>query len=230
MSFRIKTLVPLLAASFVVLAACGDSGSNDPGGTTAELRALHATPSLGPVDVLVNGVPVISGLAFGATSPVVVISGGQQQFVVRSGATILGDLQYTPVETHLNSLVISDSAPQFSAFVEPDTGQPIATKANIRLVNVVGANTSPPTLLTVRIKAPNANPDSVVTSALDATIAAYWSLMYFDPGQFDIEFVPAGDDSVLTSVSFTVAGGEKKAVVLGRTADGTYHAEVVLEP
>ncbi len=223
-SFTLRAGVVLLA-----LAACSNSDANEPG-ATANFQALHATPSLGAVTVLVDGVPVVSGLTFGATSPVVSIGAGQRHFVVQAGSTILGDLQYTPDETHINSLVISDSAPQFSAFVEPDTGQPVATKANIRLVNVVGSNLTAPTQLNVRIKAPNANPDSVVTSNLDATIASYWSLMYFDPGAFNITFVPAGDDSVLAETSFDVAAGVKKAVVLGRSADGTYHVEVVTEP
>ena len=54
--------------------------------------------------------------------------------------------------------------------------------------------------------------------------------MYFDAGAFTIEYVPAGGDSVLTSASFDVAPGEKKAVVLSRAADGSYSVEVTLEP
>jgi hypothetical protein len=96
---------------------------------------------------------------------------------------------------------------------------------------MVGNNLSAPTLLQVLIKAPNANPDSVVTSNLDATVAAYWSLMYFDPGQFDIRYVPAGDTTTtLASASFSIAAGEKKAVVLTRAGNGTYTADVVVEP
>jgi hypothetical protein len=145
-----------------------------------------------------------------------------------SGGQILAELQYTLAGSHVNSMVISDSAAQFSDFVEPDTGQASPALGNIRLVNVVGSNTTPPTQLDVLIKPQD--PDSLVTSHLDATVAAYWSLMYFHPGQFNIKYVPTGQANVLTEVTFNVAAGEKKAVVLSRADDGSYHAEVAVEP
>jgi hypothetical protein len=229
-SIRTNHSWQLLTVASLLLAACSDSTSSG-GSGTVEFRALHVTSSLGPIDVLVGGTPVITGLAFGQTSAAVTIPGGSQHFIVRSGAQVLGDLQHTLDANHVNSMVISDSAPQFSAFVEPDTGQPAPDKANIRLVNVVGSNNTAPTLLDVLIKAPNPNPDSVVTSHLDATIAAYWSLMYFDPGTFNIKYVPAGQPAtVLAEVTFDVAASEKKAVVISRADDGSYHVEVTVEP
>lgn len=219
----------LILAALFTTAACSDSG-NEPSGGSAPLRALHATPSLGAIDILVNGAPAVTGLAYGETSPEVQVGGGRQRILVRAGTEVLGNFEYVLDGDHLNSLVIADSVPQFSTFVEPDTGQAIGTKANIRLVNVVGTNTSAPTQLQARIQAPNANPDSVVVSNIDATVASYWSLMYFDPGQFTISYVPFGDDSVLASTSFSVAAGEKKAVLLGRAADGTYGVQVITEP
>ena len=215
-----------------LLAACSSSTDSGGGGQVdAGLRAVHASPAVGPIDVLVDGTPVITGLAYGASSPEVIIHAGQRHFVIRSGATVLGDMQHTATDSHVNSLVIAGGVPQFSAVVVPDTGQTAPSKANLRLVNMVGTNLSPPTQLQVLIKAPNANPDSVATSNLDATVAVYWSLMYFDPGQFDIRYVPAGDTTTtLASASFTIAAGEKKAVVLGRADDGTYYVNVALEP
>lgn len=228
MSLRTNPAWALLAMTSL-LAACGDS-SNGPGGATAEFRALHATPNLGPIDVLVGGTPVVNGLPYGATSPAVTVPGGQQRFVVRAGNQVLADLQHVLSTAHVNSLVISDSAPQFSEVVVPDTGQTAPAFAHLRLVNVVGSNTSPPTLLDILIRWPGPDPDSIVTSTLDATVPAYWSLMYFPPGEFNVRYVPTGETTVLTEVTFDVAAGEKKAVVLGRSDDGTYHAEVVTEP
>jgi hypothetical protein len=215
-----------------VLAACSDSTDNGGGGNAdAALRTVHASPAIGPIDVLVDDTPIITGLAYGESSPEVAIEAGQRHFVIRSGATVLGDMQHTATDTYVNSLVIADGVPQFSEVVVPDTGQPAPSKANLRLVNVVGSNLSAPTALLVRIKAPNANPDSVVTSNLDATVAAYWSLMYFDPGQFDIRYVAANDTATtLASASFTITAGEKKAAVLSRADNGTYSVNVVLEP
>jgi len=53
--------------------------------------------------------------------------------------------------------------------------------------------------------------------------------MYFDPGTFTFKFQPEGEASVLTQVSFDVAAGETKDVVLERAANGSYSASVVLE-
>jgi hypothetical protein len=215
----------------VIAMACSDStGTHPTPGPTVILQAIHATPSLGGIDVLVAGTPVITGLTFGQSSGPVAIPGGIQQVVVRAGATILADMSHDLTHDHANNLIIADSAPRFTDVVVPDTGQPSPLKSNLRLVNVVGSNTSPPTQLQVRIHAPNANPDSVVTSNLDATIASYWSLMYFDPGSFTVQFVPSGSATVLAEVSFDVVAGEKRDVILSRSADGAYHAEVVTEP
>lgn len=224
---RVLTLVTLPA----ILVACSDSTSstnNNP--EPVHLRAIHATPSLGGIDVLVDGTPVITGLAYGQSSEEVAVAGGTRHLVVRSGADTLADGNYALALNQTNNLVIADSLPQFTDVVVPDTGQPSPLKANLRLVNVVGTNTAPPTALQVRIHAPNPNPDSVVTSNIDATIATYWSLMYFDPGSFTVQFVPAGEATVLAEASFDVTAGEKKQVVLSRSADGGYHVQVVTEP
>jgi hypothetical protein len=91
----------------------------------------------------------------------------------------------------------------------------------------VGANSSPPTLLAVKVTAPA--PDTVMTFGIDTQIARYGTLMYFDPGTFTFRFQPDRSSTVLTQVTFDVAAGQTKAVVLERAADGTYSASVVIE-
>jgi hypothetical protein len=94
---------------------------------------------------------------------------------------------------------------------------------------VVGTNTSDPTLLDVKVKAPNANPDSIITFGMDSKVASRGPLMYFDPGHFIFTYLPQGTTTVLAEVEFDVAAGEKKAVVLERAEDGTYSATVLVE-
>jgi hypothetical protein len=221
----------IVALSFIV-AAC-DSSSPDGGGgpeRQGQLQVAHASAATGPIDVEVDGAIVVSGLAYGGTSAVVDVPAGSRQFTVRSGATVVGDMQHDVATDQLNNLVLSGGFIQFSDSIVPDTGLPIPTKANLRLVNVVGPTSAPPTLLEVLIQAPNANPDSVVHSNIDATIATYWSLMYFDPGSFNVRYVPQGDTVTLASASFDVAAGEKKQVILSRDAGGNYSVEVITEP
>jgi hypothetical protein len=149
--------------------------------------------------------------------------------VVRSGSLVLGELDYDLKTSQTNNLVVADSAVTFSSVVTPDTGAVNTGRANVRMVNVVGANTSDPVLLDVLVKAPNANPDSVMKFGLDTRVASYGTLMYFDPGHFEFKYVPKGTTTVLAQIAFDVALGQTKAVVLERADDGTYSATVLVE-
>jgi len=211
----------------ILLAACGSSSSGPAG--QAELRVLHATPTLGPVDVEVGGATVVQGVSFGTASRLLEVPGGEQHIVVRSGGQVLGELTATLSLQHVNSVVVADGTPRFVEQVTPDTGQVISNRANIRMVNVVGPTSQPPTLLAVKVVAPNANPDSVITFGMDATIASYSTLMYFDPGHFSFRYLPSGGSTVLAEIAFDVAAGETKTVVLERGADGVYRVQVLIE-
>jgi hypothetical protein len=228
MRSSVRVLATVLTPGVLFVAQC--SSSSGPAGE-AELRVLHATPALGPVDVAVGGVTVIHAVPFGTTSSLVRVPAGQQHLVVRSGSQVLGELDPTLVLQHINSVVVANGTPQFSEVVVPDTGQALSNRANLRLVNVVGPNAQPPTLLDLLLKAPNSNPDSVARlGGIDTRIASYGTLMYFDPGHFILQYVPAGGSAVLAELSFDLAAGEKRAVVLQRAADGTYSAQLVVEP
>lgn len=224
-SFRSRALVGL-----TLLAGCGpDTVSIPP--EAAELRLLHATPGLGGVDVQVGAATVIRGVPYGQSSPLVLVEGGRRRVVVRAGTAVLAELDQTLSTAHVNTIVVAGGVPQFSAQVTPDTGQVAVARANVRMVNVVGNDLSDPTLLQVKVKAPNVqNPDSVLTFGMDAKVASYGSLMYFDPGQFTFTYVPAGGSTVLATATFSVGLGQTRAVVLRRDDGGTYRVEVVAEP
>jgi hypothetical protein len=56
----------LLLPAFVV--ACSSSTDSGGGGQVdAGLRAVHVSPAVGPIDVLVDGTPVITGLTYGSS-------------------------------------------------------------------------------------------------------------------------------------------------------------------
>lgn len=211
----------------LLFGACSNSPNGPAGG--AELKVFHASPTLGPVDVEVGGVTVLHAVVYGTSSSAVQVPGGQQHLVVRAGGQILGELDQALSLQHVNGLVVAGGAPLFLTAVTPDTGQPVSNRANIRMVNVVGSTSVPPTLLQALVKAPNPNPDSVMTFGLDTRIASYGTLMYFDPGHFSFKFVPSGESTILTETSFDVAAGQKRAVVLERAADGSYRVQVLVE-
>lgn len=218
-----------LAMSYLlVLAGCGTDPNPSMGGD-AELRLLHATENLGPLDVYIGDVRVIQGVTFGNTSAIAMVPDGAQHLVVRSGSTDVGELDATLTTAHINALTVAAGVPQLSSTVIPDTGAVATDRANIRLVNVVGPTTADPALLHVLVNFPGVNPDSTARLGIDTKVASYGTLMYFDPGHFRFRFVPRDTDTVLTEVEFEVAAGETKAVVLEREADGSYRAQVVVE-
>lgn len=216
------------AVGVAVALACGGDGAVTPEGR-ADLQVWHATPGLGALEVQIGAATAVSGLEAGRSSRIVKVAEGIQHVFVRSGSEVVGEMDYDLATWQLNSLVVADSSLQFSGTVTPDTGQAITDRANVRMINVVGSNTSDPTLLHIKVKAPNANPDSVITFGMDATVASHGTLMYFDPGHFTFTYVPQGTTTVLTEVEFDVAAGEKRAVVLERAANGTYTASVLVE-
>ena len=195
----------------------------------ADFRILHATAALGPVDVEIGGRLVAQGITFGRASAVISVPGGQQHIVVRAGSQIVGQLDVPLSETHLNTVVVAGGLAQLAPVIQADTGRPAANRANIRLVNIATQGPNP-NWLDVKAQVPGVRADSVMTFGLDAAVSAYWTLMYFDAGHFDFTYLPRGGSTVLAHAAFEVALGEKKALVLERTASGGYQVTAVVEP
>jgi hypothetical protein len=116
-----------------------------------------------------------------------------------------------------------------------DTGSVKVDRANIRIINVASSpdsgNTAPQDLLDVHITAPGiplAGHDPQLS--LDARYSSYSSLIYFDPGNWQVRFTRAGTTTVVAaSESVTIGTGQVRAFVLEKLAGGTYRLNVVSE-
>ena len=216
----------------VALALVACAGESNSPRMEAELRLLHASSNLGALDLNVGDRTLISSVPFGSASPVTRVPAGLQHLTVTVNKAIIGELDVELSTEHVNAVVVAAGVPQFSTDVVPDTGAAIANRANFRLVNVATSNTTPPTHLTVLLNFPDVSADSVARfGGYDATVARYWSLMYFDPGHFRIWYVPEGAiTTVLAQAEFDIAAGEKKAAILERGSDGVYRVQIVVEP
>jgi hypothetical protein len=227
---RIRLLPVALVLTFAGMGCGADTDVTTPALTSAEIKFVHANAAVGPVDVYVAGIKVIGGVPFGRSSGKVATTAGRQHVTLRSGGGVVDELDATIAAHEVTAIVFTQDSAQATP-VTPDTGLATAnTRANVRVVNVAGSNTSPPTLLDVRIRAPDFASDSVPKLGLDTRTSSHGPLMYFDPGSFRFTFVPHGETTVLAEVSFDVAAGEKKAVVLERESNGQYRASVVVEP
>ena len=216
----------------VTVTGGGCAANHDVSGPTAaaRIKLVHASAAVGAVDVYVAGHRVISNVASGRSSSAVEVAPGTQHVTLRSGATVVGELDAALVAKQVTAILLTAQSAQATTAV-PDTGLATANnRANIRLVNVVGTNTSSPTLLHVLVHAPGLGADSVPKLGLDTRTASHGPLMYWDPGSFRFVFVPQGSTTVLAEVAFDVAAGERRSVVLERQASGQYRASVVVEP
>jgi hypothetical protein len=217
------------ALAFALLSSCGGDTAS-PDGPQADLRLLHASSSLGALDLSVGDQTLISNVAFGTSSPIVRVPAGEQHITVRAGGTVVGGLDVQLSTDHVNAVVVAGGVPQFSSDVVPDTGAVNPARANLRLVNVATGNSAAPTQLQVLLNFPGVSADSTAKfGGYDATVARYWSLLYFDPGHFRIRYVPQGTTTVLAEAEFDIAAGETKAAVLRRLDDGSYQVEIVKE-
>ena len=224
--YRVRSAAVVLAA---VALACS-SNPNDPDGDgTAELTVVHASPTVGSVDVRVADLSVVSGLAYGRSSGVLRVPSGTREITVRSGSSEVARFSAHLKADQGTALTIGEDTTQVSPVI-PDTGIAVSNRANVRLINVVGPTTAPPTLLSMRLNFPDVSPDSIAVIGLDAKVASHGPLMYFNPGHFRVWFVPQGSTTVLTQAEFDVAAGEKALIVLERNASGAYAVRIVREP
>jgi hypothetical protein len=225
-----RFLTSALAATIVAVAACGKDDVSSPTTGSAEFRFVHSSSRIGAVDVYLAGNKVIDGVTFGRSSPKVPAAAGVQHLTLRSGGTVIRQLDAMFAARQVSAVVLTDDTVEVTQ-QSPDTGTVTTnTRANIRLINVAGTNTAPPTLLDVLINAPGVGADSIPRLGLDTRFSSTGPLMYWDPGSFRFRFVAHGLTTVLAEVSFDVAAGEKRSVVLDRDASGTYRARVVIDP
>jgi hypothetical protein len=137
----------LLLGLAVVAAGCGDdddNGTNPPAEQTAQLRAVHASPDAGPVDIYVEGVGIVApNVAYGDVMPYLTVPAGTYNVQLRpAGAdsstdpiyetgnvTLAANSVLTAVAAGLlNSVDPADSfriIPQFEGFATPGSGNAI---------------------------------------------------------------------------------------------------------
>ena len=230
----------LFLAPFALLltAACGSDTGPETESPSAEVRLLNSAVDANSLDLLVGNTVVLSGVQFRSTSEFVTVPAGARTLAVRAhgNTTVLRSL-----ETNLNPNgrysivaggVVLSVAPVSTAL---DTGSVKQDRANIRVINVASSpdsgNTAPQDLLDVHITAPGvelAGHDAQLS--LDARYSSYSTLIYFDPGSWQVRFTRAGSTTVVaSSESVAIGAGQVRAFVLEKLAGGTYRLNVVSE-
>jgi hypothetical protein len=232
---------PLSIASIALLltSGCGsDPGPEPEPEITAEIRLLNGAVDATSLDLLVAGKAYVNGIELGHSSAFVTVPAGNRTLAVRrtGSSSVLRSLETLLTDGGRYSIVAGGvvlSVAPVSAGL--DTGSVKQDRANIRIINIASSpdsgNTAPQDLLDVHITAPGA-PLAGHNSqlSLDARYSSYSTLMYFDPGSWQVRFTRAGTATVVAgSESVSIGVGQVKAFVLEKLAGGQYRLNVVTE-
>lgn len=214
--------VAILIGSAAVLSCTGTTAVCDCL-AAAGVKLVNARTGQSPVDLFVGGTSIVSGIAAGASSATAYAPPGEQQIVIRSGASVVAQLTAVLESGKLTALVLTENGA--SAFDVPlDTGNTVrADRANVRIVSAGSAGSSE--LLDVWF-----NDASQPTLSLDPSVYGFGPYQYFDPGNVRVRFTPYGGTTVVTEVTVNAALAKGYAVVLKRDNAGVYSATVVADP
>ena len=227
-----------LSVALLLTTACGSDTGPESEGPVAEVRLLNSAVDANSLDLLVGSTVVLNGVQFRTTSEFVTVPAGARTLAVRAhgNAALLRSLETTLTPNGRYSIVaggvVLSLAPVSTSL---DTGSVKQDRANIRIINVASSpdsgNTAPQDLLDVHITAPGvslAGHDPELS--LDARYSSYSSLIYFDPGNWQVRFTRAGTTTVVAgSESVGIGVGQVRAFVLEKLAGGTYRLNVVSE-
>ena len=228
----------VFSVALLLTMACGSDTGPDSEGAVAEVRLLNSAVDANALDLLVGSTVVLNGVEFRSTSQFVRVPAGARTFAVRAhGNTALLRSLETSLEPNGRYSIVAGSVVLSVAPVSValDTGSVKQDRANIRIINVASSpdsgNTAPQDLLDVHITAPEASlAGHDPQLSLDARYSSYSSLIYFDPGSWQVRFTRAGTtDVVAASESVAIGTGQVRAFVLEKLAGGSYRLNVVTE-
>lgn len=226
---------PALALALVV--GCGDDPSA-PAEPTAELRLLNGASGSAALDLLVDGAVVVAGVPYEGSSDFSRVPAGSQEVAVRESGTgaPLGTLDANLAAGSENTLMAGGGSLQLAARTASDTGQARPDRANIRIVNIApgftdSASAPPPVPLDVHITPPGTDlAGHAPELSLDARHPSYSTLLYFDPGTWEVRFTDAGTTTVVAATgALSIGAGAVRAVMLEKPGGGDWTVAVVAE-
>lgn len=224
----------------LALSICGCASDSNGPADTARIRLVHAAAGAPSLDLVVGGQKVLEGIAPAQVSSFAEAPVGSQTLSLRAAgnSAVLGSLAATLQEGAEYTVMVTGSTTDLTAAMVVDTGQARPDRAHIRLINVPPIRTGPdsasplpPLLLDVYVTAPGVSPAQATPNLqMDANIASYSSLLYFDPGTYVVRYTQAGSKMVETETAALAIGvGEVQSVTLFRRPDGSFTTSVVRE-
>lgn len=229
--------LPLLALAGA--AGCVDDDPAAPApGPTAELRLVNGAGGMGALDLVVDGAIVVAAVPYEAASGYVEVPAGVRSVAVREAGTDteLASLQATLAGDGGYSVLAGAATLNLAARVPGDTGAVRVDRANIRIVNVAppftdSAGVPPPLPLDVHVvPAGTVLAGRQAELTLDSRVPSYSTLLWFEPGTWQVRFAAAATDSVVAETGMlSIGAGVVRAVLLEQPEDGVWTVAVVEE-
>jgi len=231
-----STLRPhlILLAMALALAGCDSRiAAPRPRPDHARLRLVHGAPESWALNLVVDGTPIVQGLASTGISPYVQLKAGNHQLAVtltgsgqlllQRSVTLDGGKDY--------SFLVSGSMSSPEGMLASDTAYtPVAGKVKIRVLHA--ARTAPP--LDVYLTPPGADL-ATATKLIEpfefgVDTTEFPGFVERDPGTWDVRFTEDGTlNVVLDTGPFNTVGGELITVILSSSDTSGLVAYVINE-
>ncbi len=218
-NLRRAGLLAALAATFSIFTfaapTAAASVSAAPAAMSGWARFGHFAPSVEPVDVWVDGAPFASNIAFKNVSGYLPLAAGPHHFELRAtsqpdGPALISVDAGVPASGSVTVSAVSTRDGVASQVYDDALMSPPAGQALVRFIHAA------PDVQAVDVRVVNGLP---LASAVPYPAAT--SYVAIAAGQYDVQVVAAGTDTVLLQVGgWSIAPGAQSSIVIVRGLDG----------
>jgi len=224
-----RTAIALAAASMIAVGCDDDTTTAPVTPSEARVRVMHGSPNAPAVDVLVDGQPVLTGVAYPQNSSYLVVPAGARNLQVRVAgtSTVVIDETTTLQANSDYTVIASGLVVSIQAWVLADDNSPPGPgMTKVRLVH--NAPSAPE--VDIYVTAPGADLNAATPVLTSVPFAAASPYLEVAAGTYQVRICPAGTKTVaIDSGALALAAGQiRTAIAIDAPGGGTPFGAVLL--